>query len=100
MRLKRPRPEIEKVGAIFQEVPLAVLKAWEAHRPYALRHLKVGEAEGYVLTLLALRRAVRRAVGRELGYFVVGDHLFGHGGADFDPKWDIFPSSSPIGARP
>jgi hypothetical protein len=96
MRVNRLGPRIEKVGAIFQEAPPAVSAAWEAHRPYALRALKMGEAEGFIVTLLALQRAVRRAVGRECGYFTLDEHLFGYGGFDYDPKWTVILNSSPV----
>ena len=96
MRLRPLRPEIKQIGLIFQEVPEPVWRAWDAHEPYALRHLKMGEAEPYMATLLALRRAVGRAVGRRLGYFTLGGRLFGYGGFDFDPKWEVLPGFSPI----
>ena len=96
MRLKKPRPEIDRIGVIFQQVPEPVWQAWKAHRPYALRTLKIGEAEPYLITLLALRRAVSHAVGRDLGYFTMGEHLFGYSGFDYDPKWEVMLNFSPI----
>ena len=94
--LPGPRGEIDPIGSIFPEVPPAVAAAWDAHRPYVLRRLGKGEAQPYIVTLLALQRAVRHAAGRVIGYFACDGCLFGYGGFAYDPKWEITPGWSPI----
>jgi hypothetical protein len=92
------RASPDQIGAIFQDVPRDVLDAWEAHSSFACRTLKAKDTEPYIVTLLALQRAVRHAT-RSTGYFVVDDFLFGYGGPSYDPKWLVTFAFSPIKGR-
>lgn len=96
MRLRPATPAPEKIGAVFQRTPPAVLVAWEAHRPYHDRKLAKADLKKYFDTVLALQRAVRGA-SRGSGYFVLDGYLVGYGGPAFDRKWLIAPDRTPIG---
>lgn len=89
------RPYIEKIGGIFQYTPAEIVAAWEAHRPFVGRMIKLADFEGYLTTLLRLKRIVRKVAGRT-GYFIMDGHLVGYGGPGWDPKWLICPSSTSL----
>ena len=94
MRKFKLKPYPEKIGSVIQETPWDVLVAWKAHAPYCNRYLVKGEAQPYLDTLLALKRAVRR--NGQLGYYVTGGYLFGYVGESFDPVWKLIPDTAPI----
>lgn len=87
-----PIPGPEKVGPVFQSVPLTVRAAWLTYK--AVRALST-LPDSALTQYEALERACWEA-GRRTGYFILDDRLVGWVGMPRHRHLSIVPASRPL----